>query len=46
MQALRSGVRYGGDDCEHVVLHRQLRDRGFDRQFLNPSQIVLYSLER
>lgn len=34
---------YGGDDCEHVVLHRQLRQFGFDKQFLNPSQIVLRS---
>jgi hypothetical protein len=42
MAAIRSGARYGGDDCEHVVLHRRLRERGFDRQFLNPSQIVLY----
>lgn len=43
MEAWRSGARYGGDDCEHVVLHRELRARGFDRQFLNPSQIVLYA---
>lgn len=45
MEGLRAGVRYGGNDCEHVVLHRQLRERGFHRQFLNPSQIVLYSPE-
>ncbi len=45
MEGLRSGAHYGGDDCEHVVLHRQLRERGFDRQFINPSQIVLYSVE-
>lgn len=43
MAALQSGARYGGDDCEHVVLHRELRARGFDRQYLNPSQIVLYA---
>jgi len=42
MEAMASGARYGGDDCEHVVLHRELRERGFDRQFLNPSQVVLY----
>ena len=35
--------RYGGEDCEHVVLHRRLRQQGFHRQFLNPSQIVLRS---
>lgn len=43
MAALRSGARYGGDDCEHVVLHRRLRRLGFGEQYLNPSQIVLYS---
>ena len=43
MAAFGSGARYGGDDCEHVVLHRELRARGFDRQFVNPSQIVLYA---
>jgi len=44
MEALRGGARYyGGGDCEHVVLHRQMREQGFDRLFLNPSQIVLYS---
>jgi hypothetical protein len=45
MEGLRSGVRYGGEDCEHVVLHRQLRERGFGRQYLNPNQIVLYSVQ-
>jgi hypothetical protein len=43
MEAIRSGARYGGGDCEHVVLHRQLRERGFGRQFLNPSQFALYT---
>jgi hypothetical protein len=43
MAAVRSGARYAGDDCEHVTLHRRLRERGFDRQYLNPSQIVLYA---
>jgi hypothetical protein len=42
MAAMRSGARYGGDDCEHVVLHGGMRERGFDRIFLNPSQIVLH----
>lgn len=45
MQALRSNVTYGGGDCEHVVLHRQMRSQGFTRQFLNPSLVVLYSIE-
>ena len=36
-------AEYGGRDCEHVVFHHRLRQAGFDRQFLNPSQIVLYS---
>jgi hypothetical protein len=35
-------ARYSGGDCEHVGLHRQMRARGYDRQYLNPSQIVLY----
>lgn len=38
-----AGAEYGGEDCEHVVLHQWLRENGFDQQFLNPSQIVLYS---
>lgn len=33
---------YSGDDCEHVTLHRAMRAAGYDRQFLNPSQIALY----
>jgi hypothetical protein len=36
-------AEYGGSDCEHVVFHDRLRQAGFDRLFLNPSQIVLYS---
>jgi hypothetical protein len=35
-------AEYSGGDCEHVGLHREMRARGFDRQYLNPSQIVLY----
>jgi len=34
---------YGGSDCEHVVLHERLIAAGFDRLFLNPNQIVLYT---
>ena len=45
MECFRDGARYGGDDCEHVVLHQQLREQGYDRQFLNPSQMVLYSAQ-
>ena len=41
--ACMSAAEYGGSDCEHVVFHNQLRLAGFNRQFLNPSQIVLYS---
>jgi len=43
MAALRSGARYGGGDCEHVVFHRELAERGFGSGYLNPSQIVLYT---
>ena len=42
-EAIMSEASYGGEDCEHVVFHRNLATLGFDRQFLNPSQIVLYS---
>jgi len=45
MECFRGGVLYGGDDCEHAVLHRRLRQQGYDRQFLNPSQMVLYSAQ-
>ena len=38
-----AGAKYGGQDCEHVVLHQWLHENGFDQQFLNPSQHVLYS---
>ncbi len=38
-----AGAQYSGEDCEHVMLHQWLRENGFDKQFLNPSQIVLYS---
>jgi hypothetical protein len=34
--------RYAGSDCEHVALHRGMREAGFDRLFLNPSQLVFY----
>jgi hypothetical protein len=36
-------AEYGGADCEHVVFHDRLRRAGLGRQFLNPSQIVLYT---
>ena len=39
--ALLSG-RYKGGDTEHLALHRAMRRRGFDRLYLNPSQITLY----
>jgi hypothetical protein len=42
MEAVRSGARYGGPDCEHVVFHAGLAAAGHDRLFLNPSQIVRY----
>jgi len=36
-------AQYEGDDCEHVTFHRALRALGYDRLFLNPSQIVCYT---
>lgn len=33
---------YSGSDCEHVPLHRKMREAGLGRQFFNPSQLTLY----
>ncbi|MBD3672066.1 MAG: glycosyltransferase family 2 protein [Planctomycetaceae bacterium] len=33
---------YRGGDCEHVALHRQMKERGMNRLYLNPSQVVYY----
>ena len=33
---------YQGGDCEHVSLHRQMREKGMDRLFLNPRQVTDY----
>lgn len=38
-----AAAEYGGEDCEHVVLHERQRQCGFTRQYLNPSQVVLYT---
>ena len=38
-------VQYGGEDCEHVVLHEQMRARGRDKIFVNPCQITVYNEE-
>ena len=35
-------ARYSGEDCEHVCFHAALQKFGFNRMFLNPSQIVVY----
>ncbi len=35
-------ARYSGEDCEHVCFHSALQALGFNRMFLNPSQIVVY----
>ena len=34
--------RYDGSDCEHVSFHRRMRSAGFDRLYLNPSQMTFY----
>ena len=44
MPAMKAGC-YGFPDIEHGELHNQMRRQGFDRLFLNPSQIALYSPE-
>lgn len=35
--------QYGGNDCEHVVFHADMKRKGLNRLYLNPNQIVLYS---
>mgnify|MGYP000163889889 CR=1 FL=1 len=34
-------AEYGGGDCEHVIFHRKLYDKGYNRVFINPSQKVI-----
>lgn len=41
MKALLS-ARYSGWDSEHIPLHQEMRNNGFHRMFINPSQIALY----
>jgi hypothetical protein len=41
MEAYRAGG-YGGDDLEHATFHRSLIASGYDRLYLNPSQLVVY----
>ncbi|MCO6045294.1 hypothetical protein NG895_15390 [Aeoliella sp. ICT_H6.2] len=41
--ACMQAAEYVGAECEHVALHDELRRLGFDRIFLNPSQIALYA---
>lgn len=41
MTAILSAT-YSGWDSEHVPLHQTMRQNGFNRMFINPSQIALY----
>lgn len=41
-EALDDDMCYTKDDCDHVTLHRQMREKG-KKIYLNPSQIVVYS---
>lgn len=41
MPAFLSG-QYAGGDTEHMPFHRSLREAGFTKLFLNPSQIAVY----
>jgi len=45
MEAMLS-ARYEGGDCEHVPFHRNMRQQGLSRIYLNPSQIVHYGRKR
>jgi len=39
--AYAAGI-YTGDDLEHASFHRSLLERGHERLYLNPSQLVVY----
>jgi hypothetical protein len=39
---LNYNIKYENWSCDHVTLHKQLKDLGY-KIYLNPSQIVLYS---
>jgi len=39
---LKHDIKYESWDCDHITLHKQLKDLGYSI-LLNPSQIVLYS---
>lgn len=36
--------KYLGEDCEHISLHRQMREKGMDRLYLNPRQLTDYGV--
>lgn len=38
--------RYSGEDCEHVPLHRRMRQQGFDRIYMNSEQLTFYGVKR
>ena len=38
--------KYDGGDSEHIALHRSMRENGYGRVFLNPSQVTLYGRRR
>jgi hypothetical protein len=37
-----NGLKYTNEDCDHVTLHKQIRNNGY-RIWINPSQITLYT---
>ncbi len=34
--------KYSSGDCEHVRLHRSMKEGGFDRIYMNPNMLVLH----
>lgn len=42
-ECLDNDAYYQAGDCDHVTLHKQLIEHGYDKIFVNPSQITLYS---
>lgn len=41
--AITTDLTYSDEDCEHVTIHNRMRQNGFDKIYMNPSQIVVYT---
>ena len=45
LDLVTSGARYEATNCEHVSFHRNLRTKGYNRMFINPSLIIQNGLD-